>query len=175
MQKCHHYRPCAVCNAFFLRKTFIKSTVFFLAPKTLTKRSQKRKKVLCPKCKKLFVILGTHLKNSPTCKFISSTPPLGVSSAVSAMLTPPAAASISVFNQDAIMAAPHNSNSANTACGLPPSIISPQSTTPHQDHCPVLLRVDSSSQLPQRAGRKLIITLCQFLFLHCFFPPILRK
>ena len=92
----------------------------YLAPKTLAKRSQKRKKVLCPKCKKLFVRLGTHLKNSATCKSISSTPPLGVSSAVSAMLTPLAAASISVSNQDAITTAAHNSNSANTACGLPP-------------------------------------------------------
>ena len=31
----------------------------YLTPKTLAKRSQKRKKVLCPKCKKLFVRLST--------------------------------------------------------------------------------------------------------------------
>ena len=65
--------------------------------------------MLCSKCKKLFVRLDTHLKNSATCKSISSTPPLGVSSAVSAMLVPLAAASISVSSQDAIRAAAHNS------------------------------------------------------------------
>ena len=131
--------------------------------------------MLCPKCKKLFVRLGTHLKNIATCKSISSTPPLGVSSAVSAMLTPQAAASISVSSQDAITAAVHNSDSANTACGLPP--INNQSSiyniTPRS--LPLLLRIDSSSQLPLRAGRKPIITLSQCLFLHYFFPPIPRK
>ena len=74
---------------------------------------------MCSKCKKLFVRLDTHLKNSATCKSIPSTPPLDVSSAVSATLVPLAAASISVSSQVAIMAAAHNSNSANTACGLP--------------------------------------------------------
>ena len=90
--------PCPFCNIYFksvgnhLRHCKYRNGSDYsqyLAPKTLAKRSQKRKKMLCPKCKKLFVRLGTHLKNSATCKSISSTPPLGVSSAVSAMLTPP--------------------------------------------------------------------------------------
>ena len=97
--------PCPFCNIYFksvgnhLRHCKYRNGrdySQYLAPKTLAKRSQKRKKMLWPKCKKLFVRLGTQLV--PTLKTVLpvnlSPPHLGVSSAVSAMLTPPAAASI---------------------------------------------------------------------------------
>ena len=149
-------KPCPFCNLYF-KKCWQSSQHCkyrngrdysqYLVPNTLAKRSQKRK-MLCPKCKKLFVRLGTCVTNNfATSKSISSTPPLGVSSAVSAMLTPQEAASVSVSSQEAITAAAHNSNSVNTACGLPPIInqSSIYNTTPRA--LPPIAKASSSTAI----------------------------